>query len=71
VGAHLLTPLSVVFGATLFFSAYMLLASRSSARRLPNLGFGCCSEMPNMLLAIPAAHYLRAEACSSARGWDR
>ena len=58
-GAHLLTPLGVVFAASSFFSAYMLLASVIVGARVDVPSLASRILLPetflNMLLAIPAA----------------
>ncbi len=63
-GAHLLTPLGVVFAASLFFSAYMLLASVIVGARVDLPSLGSRVLLPelflNMLLAIPAAQLASA-----------
>ena len=63
-GAHLLTPLGGGFGASLFFSAYMLLASVLVGARVDLPSLGSRVLLPelflNMLLAIPAAQMASA-----------
>lgn len=58
-GAHLLTPLGVVFAASLFFSAYTLLASVLVGARVDLTGLASRVVLPglflNMLMAVPAA----------------
>ncbi len=58
-GAHLLTPLGVVFGASLFFSAYMLLASVLVGARVDLPSLASRVVLPglflNVLMAVPAA----------------
>lgn len=63
-GAHLLTPLGVVFAASLFFSAYLLLASALVGARVDLPSVASRVVLPetflNVLIAVPAAQLASA-----------
>jgi rod shape-determining protein MreD len=63
-GAHLLTPLGVVFAASLFYSAFLLLASALVGARVDLPSVASRVVLPetflNVLIAVPAAQLASA-----------